>query len=148
MDLQAELRRAVPTESNKKRLVRTMIYIPRFDSFKMASTKTRISFEGWITITAVVLIVASAIGMICVDQDNRASIEECNKHIECCSSSLNPQFAEMNADASFIRAVRAAPDGKSPPELELHPGTSTGTLQTRSVPPERGEATIVPKNRN
>jgi hypothetical protein len=143
MHLQAEL---VPTESNKKRLVRTIIYIPRFDSFKMASeTKTRISFEGWIIITAVVLIVASAIGMIYVDQVNRASIEECNKHIECCSSSLNPQSAQMKADESLISA---APDDKSPPELELRPRTSTGTIQTRSVPPETGEATIGPQYRN
>ncbi|EFX83519.1 hypothetical protein DAPPUDRAFT_239974 [Daphnia pulex] len=110
----------------------------------MASFFKKISPTSWFSLAAVVLIVASAIGMICVDQVNRAKLEECNKLIGC-SSSLNPQFAEMKTDASLIRA---APDGKSPPELQLRPGTSTGTLQTSSVPPETGEATIVPQNGN
>jgi hypothetical protein len=110
----------------------------------MASFFKKISPTSWFSLAAVLLIVASAIGMIFIDQINQTKLEECNKRIGC-SSSLNSQFAEMKADASFIRA---APDGKSPPELELRPGTSTGTLRTRSVPPETGEATIVPKNRN
>ncbi len=45
----------------------------------MASTATRISLNGWIIVIAVVLTVASVIGMIYVDQLNRASINECNK---------------------------------------------------------------------
>ncbi|EFX83243.1 hypothetical protein DAPPUDRAFT_315684 [Daphnia pulex] len=101
----------------------------------MASTKTRISFEGWIIITAVVLIVASAIGMICVDQVNRASIEECNLHIDC-SSSLNPQTAQMKADASLIRA---APDDKSPSQPETRTETSDIILPSISIPPEKRE---------
>jgi hypothetical protein len=106
---------------------------PRFDSFNMSSTKTRISFEGWITITAFVLIVATAIGMICVDQVNRASIEECNKRIDC-SSSLNPQSAQMKADESLISA---APDDKSPSQPETRTETSDIYLPTTSIPPEK-----------
>jgi hypothetical protein len=121
-----------------------MIYIPRFDSFNMASFLKKISPTSWLSLAAVVLIVASAIGMIFIDQINRAKLEECNKHIGC-SSSLNLQFPEMKTDAS---SIRSAPHGKSPPELELRPGTSTKTLQTLFVPPERVEATIVPQNRN
>ncbi|EFX83522.1 hypothetical protein DAPPUDRAFT_239959 [Daphnia pulex] len=81
-----------------------MIYIPRFDSFNMASFFKKISPTSWLSLAAVVLIVASAIGMIFIDQINRSKLEECNKRIGC-SSSLNPQFAEMKTDASLIRAV-------------------------------------------
>jgi hypothetical protein len=94
----------------------------------------KISPVGWITLTAVVLILASAIGMICIDQDNRATMEECNKRINSCP--LNPNSPEMKADAP---SIHSALYGESPPETELGTGTSDRTLTPSTVPPEKRE---------
>ena len=124
----------------KNRMLLTVPSIPRFLLFRMASLVSKVSLAGWVFSSALLLTVTFAIGMICIDQVNRASIKECN-------SCLNSLSAELKADYD-TSSMGTVPDGESPPEPNSLAVTSDRILRKRSVPSEKRKLPYIPTTEN